>query len=90
MLKDASSVHYISIKEFDKDKYLLNVENGTFDLRTFILRPHNPDDFLSKIANIAFDGNARCDRWERFITEIMQGDSDKAQFLQKALGTVFE
>ena len=86
MLKDASSVHYISIKEFDKDPNLLNVENGTIDLRTFTLRPHNPDDFLSKIANVTFDENARCDRWERFITEIMQDDSDKAQFVQKALG----
>lgn len=86
MLKDAASVHYISIKEFDKNPYLLNVENGTLNLKTFELRPHNPDDFLSKIANVTFDGNARCDRWESFITEIMQDDDDKAQFLQKTLG----
>ena len=86
MLKDAASVHYISIKEFDKNPYLLNVENGTFDLKTFTLRPHNPDDFLSKIADVTFDENAKCDRWERFITEIMQDDKDKAQFMQKSLG----
>jgi putative DNA primase/helicase len=86
MLKDASSVHYISIKEFDKNQYLLNVENGTIDLRTFELRPHNPDDFLSKTANVTFGENEKCDRWERFISEIMQDDNDKAQFLQKALG----
>jgi putative DNA primase/helicase len=67
MLKDAASVHYISIKEFDKDQYLLNVENGTLDLKAFVLRPHNPDDFLSKMAKVIFDENARCDRWERFI-----------------------
>ena len=86
MLKDASSVHYISIKEFDRDQYLLNVENGTLDLKKFVLRQHNPDDFLSKIAAVTFDENINCDRWERFITEIMEGDNDKAQFLQKSLG----
>ena len=86
MLKDAASVHYISIKEFDKDPYFFNVENGTIDLRTFTLRPHQPDDLLSKIANVTFDEKARCDRWERFITEIMENDNDKAQFLQKSLG----
>jgi putative DNA primase/helicase len=86
MLADAATVYPISIHEFDKDPYLFNVQNGTLDLRTFTLRPHNPDDFLSKIANVIFDKNARCERWERFIQEIMQDDGDKAQFLQKALG----
>ena len=86
MIDDAKSVYPISIHEFDKDPYLLNVQNGTIDLRTFELKPHNPDDFLSKIANVTFDKNAYCDRWERFITEIMQDDKDKAQFMQKALG----
>jgi putative DNA primase/helicase len=86
MLADASTVHPISIHEFDKDPYLLNVENGTIDLKTFTLRQHSPDDFLSKIANATFNESAQCDRWELFINEIMQDDKDKAQFLQKTLG----
>ena len=86
MLADAATVYPVSIHEFDKDQHLFNVQNGTIDLRTFELKPHNPDDFLSKIANVTFDENARCDRWERFITEIMQNDTEKAQFLQKSLG----
>ena len=86
MLADAATVYPVSIHDFDKDLYLLNVQNGTIDLRTFTLRPHSPDDFLSKIANVNFNENAKCDRWECFIQEIMQDDSDKAQFLQKALG----
>ena len=86
MLSDASTVYPVSIHEFDKDINLLNVQNGTIDLKTFTLCQHNPDDLLSKIANVTFDENAKCDRWERFIQEIMQDDNDKAQFLQKALG----
>ena len=86
MITDAADVYPVSINEFDSDTYLLNVENGTFDLQTFVLRPHNPNDLLSKIANVTFDENARCERWERFIPEIMQDDDGKAQFLQKSLG----
>ena len=86
MLADASTVYPVSIHEFDKDPHLLNVRNGTIDLRAFTLRPHSPDDFLSKIANVTFDESARCDRWDQFIQEIMQDDRDKAQFLQKSLG----
>ena len=86
MLEDAATVFPVSLNDFDTDPYLLNVQNGTLDLRTFTLLPHNPNDFLSKIANVIYDPTARCERWELFVQEIMQNDTDKAQFLQKALG----
>lgn len=38
------------------------------------------------IAGVSYDPNARCERWERFIDEIMQGDKEKAVFLQKSMG----
>ena len=30
--------------------------------------------------------DVRCERWEKFIDEVTQGDTDKADFLQRALG----
>ena len=30
--------------------------------------------------------DSRCERWERFITEVTCNDPDKAEYLQKALG----
>ena len=39
---------------FNRQEYLLNCENGTVDLRTGILRPHDPNDMLSQIANCAY------------------------------------
>lgn len=86
MLSDAASVYPISILEFDKNPYLLNCENCTLDMKTRKQHSHNPNDFLSKIANVTFDKAAICDRWEEFIAEIMQGDMERAKFLQKALG----
>ena len=41
---------------------------------------------LSKLSGVKFDAQAHSERWEKFIDEIMQGDKDKAIFLQKALG----
>ncbi|MEI3298340.1 hypothetical protein [Dysosmobacter welbionis] len=34
ILKDAASVHPVSMTEFDQDPYLFNCKNGTLDLRT--------------------------------------------------------
>ena len=86
MLADARSVYHISILEFDKDPYLFNCQNVTLNLRDFMQHDHRPEDFLSKISNVVFDPDVKCSRWETFIDEVMQGDKDKARFLQKALG----
>lgn len=87
ILKDASSVAPIRMADFDKDPMLLNCQNGTLDLRTMILHPHNPDDLITKIANVAYDPNARCDRWIQHIGEVMEGDTPKAEYMQKAIST---
>jgi putative DNA primase/helicase len=86
ILKDAQSISPVSLSEFDKDKLLLNCLNGTLNLRSFVLQPHNPNDRITKLAFAKYDPDATCDRWERFIDEVMCGDADTAAYLQKALG----
>ena len=71
--------------EFDADPNLLNLQNGTLDLATFRLRPHDPDDFISKVANVAYDESANCEEWERFLNEALQGDAEAIRYLQKVL-----
>lgn len=66
--------------------YLLNVENGTVDLRTGECHPHDPQLYITKLAPVAYDPNATCPRWERFVSEIMDGDRDMVAFVQRALG----
>ena len=84
-LKDAQSVHPISASVFDVDPYVFNCKNGTLRLDTMTFSPHDPDDFLTKISDVTYDPEARCERFERFIGEITE-DGQKARFLQKALG----
>ncbi|GHV17879.1 hypothetical protein FACS189425_05130 [Clostridia bacterium] len=85
ILKDAQSISPVSLSEFDKDKLLLNCLNGTLNLKNFTLQ-HNPNDRITKLAFAKFDPAATCDRWERFIDEVMCGERDTSAYLQKAMG----
>jgi len=86
ILSDARSISPVSLNRFDKCKTLFNCLNGTFCLSKMRLLPHNPKDFITKLAKVEYDPTAKCERWETFINEVMCGDIDTAKFLQKALG----
>lgn len=86
ILKDAQVHHPVKFSDFDKDPFLFNLKNGTYDIRNNIFRNHNSTDLITKISPVNFDKNARCDRWNEFISEIMNGDKDREKFLQKLFG----
>jgi putative DNA primase/helicase len=71
---------------FDHDKMLLNLANGSLDLHSGQLRPHSPEDLITKLAPVNYDPTAKCERWERFILEVMDGDEAMRDFLQRSLG----
>lgn len=86
MLKDAKSVFPLSMRSFDQDIYLFNCKNGTLDLRTMEFREHRPEDYLTKVSPVNYDPEADCPRWHTFMDEIMQGDKERSDYLQKAIG----
>ena len=86
MIKDSRDVYFVTKADFDKNLDLFNCQNGTLNLKDFEFTPHNADDLLSKISNVIYDPSAYSDEWEKFINEIMQGDSEKIRYLQKILG----
>ena len=86
ILADARSIDPKSLSDFGQNKYLLNVQNGTLNLKNFALQEFNPADSITKMAPVKFDHNAKCERWNKFIDEIMCGDTGAAVYLQKALG----
>jgi putative DNA primase/helicase len=75
-----------AVDDLDRDPWLLNVENGTIDLRTGELLPHRQEDMITKIAKVHFDRNAECPKWKQFIREIMGYKGDLIAFLQTAAG----
>jgi putative DNA primase/helicase len=50
------------------------------------LHPHRAEDYITKISRVKHNADVFCERWERFIGEVMSGDTDTARFLQKAFG----
>ena len=74
------------MQEFDRDKDLLNCANGTIDLNSMQFREHNPEDRLTKIIPVEYIPGAKSERFDRFISEIMSGDMQRARFLQKSIG----
>ena len=75
-----------SVEDLDRDPWLLNVENGTINLKTGELLPHRQEDNITKIAKVTYDKNADCPKWKQFIREIMDYKADLVSFLQAAAG----
>ena len=72
--------------EMDADPYLLNVANGTLDLRTLELREHNPDDNLTKITRAGYYPNESSNRWLNFLESSLP-DLEIRLFLQRYMGS---
>lgn len=88
MVNLAQSHHTLvmSHTELDADPWLLNVENGTIDLRLGTLRAHRQADLMTRLAPVVFDAEAECPRWLAFLTRIMNGREELVAFLQRAIG----
>lgn len=75
----------------DRDPYALNCLNGTVDLRTGVLRPHNPGDYITRVAHVAYDAAAQCPVFEKVLARITLeeqagGTKPLAAFLRRWFG----
>lgn len=86
MIALAAPYLHAAVATFDRDPLLLNVENGTLDLRTGDLRPHAREDFITKLAPVRYDPEAHCPRWRAFLDRVLGGDDSLYLFLRRALG----
>jgi len=72
--------------DLDSDPWILNCLNGTLDLRTGELLPHDPRRLCHKLLPVAFDPTATCPRWEAFLDRVMGGKAHMTAFLQRTAG----
>ena len=70
----------------DLNPWLLGVRNGVVDLRTGRWRPAEPNDYITKQANVDYDPEAQCPRWKRFLQEVMGFSEELVTYLQMAVG----
>jgi putative DNA primase/helicase len=70
---------------FDSDPWLLNCRNGTIDLRTGELRPHDADDLISKLADVDYDPDAKAETFDTFLSTVQPSDAVRA-YLARLFG----
>lgn len=75
-----------SDKALNQNHMLLNCTNGTIDLTTGEIRPHNRADRITKQIPVAYNPAALCPTWIEFLNTIMLGDQGMIDFLQRAIG----
>lgn len=71
---------------------LLNLANGTLNLDTYSLQPHERADMLTHCLPYEYDPDAACPRWLQFISEVLvkedarTPDLELAALFQEAFG----
>jgi putative DNA primase/helicase len=75
----------IAASEWNKNKYHLNCQNGTLDLSTLILKPHDPTDLLTKITNVNYDPDASDGAWNDHLKYFLPNENVRRE-LQRNLG----
>jgi putative DNA primase/helicase len=76
----------VSFTALDTHPHLWNCPNGTIDLRTGELLPHNREHLITKQCSFAYDPSATSEVWERFLDDCTGNDKEFQSFLQRAVG----
>ena len=76
----------ISHEQLDRSPWLLNVANGTIDMRTAELRSHGRDDLLTQLTEIEYHDDAACPTWTTFLSKAMGGNLELSLYLQRFVG----
>lgn len=71
--------------EFDSEKLIFNVRNGTLDLETGKLHAHRQSDKITKMGGTVYNPSAYAPRWEQFLVEI-HPDPEMRDWLQRWFG----
>lgn len=74
-----------TVADLDADPYLLNCANGTLDLRSMQLQPHDPSDRLTKVTRGAHRPEADDTEWRAFLQTVLP-EEDVRGYLQRLAG----
>jgi P4 family phage/plasmid primase-like protien len=75
----------VPMTAFDADPWLLNVKNGTIDLRTGTLKPHDPLDRITRIIPLEYVPGASAPHFQKFFAEVFP-NAETRDYLQKYFG----
>ena len=64
----------VDVSELDADPLLLNAPNGTIDLRTGELRPHERGDLITRRVAVPYDPKAEAPTWGTFLERVLPAE----------------
>ena len=76
----------VSPDDFDIDPMVLNVHNGTIDLRDGAVREPDRRRMLTKLAGTEYRPAAEAPIWEAFLRRVLADDEELIDFLRRAVG----
>lgn len=86
MITLAESEVPVRVEELDQDPWLFNCQNGTIDLKTGILSPHQRENYITKLSPVIYDKKAPHYLWDVFLDRVFDGNKDLIAFMQRAIG----
>jgi putative DNA primase/helicase len=72
--------------DLDSDLWSLNFQNGTLDLRTQAIVPHDRKHLITTVINFDYDPSMEAPRFQQFLNEIFPDAPGIRNYLQKYLG----
>jgi putative DNA primase/helicase len=72
--------------QWDRDLWALNTPGGVLDLKTGAIRPHRPEDYMTKLAGTAPDPACSITTWQKFLDRVCGGSAELIAFLQRVAG----
>ncbi len=72
--------------DFDRDPWLLNVQNGALDLHTGQVAPHRREDMITKLCPVDYDPRAEDEKLKGYLAVVTAGNNEFASYLQRCAG----
>ena len=77
---------FARLTAFDADPWLLNVANGTLNLKTGQLKSHAREDLNSNLIEINYDKEAQCELWDAFLWRVLDRNDELYAYLKRFVG----
>lgn len=75
----------VAAENTNGNPYLFNATNGTLDLDTGQIKPHDPADYITKCAGTSVDLIAHSELFDEFLTTVLP-DEDVRRYLARVFG----
>lgn len=88
LMRELASVRgvHCEVDDFDNRPELLTFANGTVDLRTGVIRAHDPADMLTKALPWDYNPQAKALRWLGFLSEVFPTEPSMPHYIRRLCG----